>query len=52
LQEYYLTNAEINVLEQSAYSIAETIPAGSMVIELGSGLVFAKQIFVGVLQLT
>ena len=39
LQEYYLTNAEIDVLERSANSIAEAIPSGSMVVELGSGLV-------------
>jgi hypothetical protein len=39
LDEYYLTNAEINVLQQSADSIAKTIPSGSMVVELGSGLV-------------
>jgi hypothetical protein len=34
-----LTNDEIRVLEQSAVDMANTIPAGSMVIELGSGLV-------------
>jgi len=39
LDEYYLTNAEIDVLERSADSIANAIPSGSMVIELGSGLV-------------
>ncbi|KAL2066365.1 hypothetical protein VTL71DRAFT_2436 [Oculimacula yallundae] len=37
LEEYYLTNAEIEVLETSACKIAETIPSGSMVVELGSG---------------
>ncbi|KUJ16343.1 uncharacterized protein LY89DRAFT_586353 [Mollisia scopiformis] len=37
LDEYYLTNAEIDVLKSSAHKIAEAIPAGSMVIELGSG---------------
>ncbi|KAF4630265.1 hypothetical protein G7Y89_g7876 [Cudoniella acicularis] len=37
LDEYYLTNAEIDVLERSADSIARAIPTGSMVIELGSG---------------
>jgi uncharacterized SAM-dependent methyltransferase len=42
LDEYYLTNAEINVLQKSADSIAEAIPSDSMVVELGSGLVTAS----------
>ncbi|TVY30182.1 Ergothioneine biosynthesis protein [Lachnellula hyalina] len=37
LEEYYLTNAEIDVLKRSADSIANAIPSGSMVVELGSG---------------
>ncbi|RYO93462.1 hypothetical protein DL766_004779 [Monosporascus sp. MC13-8B] len=37
LEEYYLTNYEIRVLRRSATAIAKNIPAGSMVIELGSG---------------
>lgn len=37
LEEYYLTNDEIQVLEDSASEIAARIPEGSMVIELGSG---------------
>ncbi|KAF7869743.1 hypothetical protein EAF04_004527 [Stromatinia cepivora] len=37
LSEYYLTNAEIDVLESSAESIATNIPSNSMVVELGSG---------------
>ncbi|KAI0150441.1 C-type lectin protein [Xylariaceae sp. FL1272] len=37
LEEYYLTNAEIQVLERSAADIAEHIPSGYLVIELGSG---------------
>ncbi|RYP90886.1 hypothetical protein DL770_003024 [Monosporascus sp. CRB-9-2] len=37
LEEYYLTNYEIRVLRRSAAAIAKNIPAGSMVIELGSG---------------
>ncbi|KAK2624399.1 hypothetical protein QTJ16_006349 [Diplocarpon rosae] len=37
LEEYYLTNAEIEVLQASARKIAEAIPSGSMVVELGSG---------------
>ena len=37
LDEYYLTNAEIEVLERYADQIVEQIQAGSMVVELGSG---------------
>lgn len=37
LEEYYLTNAEIEVLENHASDIASLIPAGSRIIELGSG---------------
>ncbi|ROW14517.1 hypothetical protein VPNG_03158 [Cytospora leucostoma] len=37
LNEYYLTNDEIRLLKDSASKIAEWIPDGSMVIELGSG---------------
>ena len=37
LDEYYLTNAEIDVLESYADKIAERIPRGAQVIELGSG---------------
>lgn len=37
LEEYYLTNAEIEVLENHASDIASLIPAGSQIIELGSG---------------
>ncbi|KAM7203815.1 C-type lectin fold [Naviculisporaceae sp. PSN 640] len=37
LEEYYLTNDEIAVLESSAAEIARFIPSGSMIIELGSG---------------
>jgi hypothetical protein len=39
LEEYYLTNSEINVLQTSSDNIAKAIPSGSMVVELGSGLV-------------
>jgi uncharacterized SAM-dependent methyltransferase len=39
LDEYYLTNAEIDVLERSADDIAKSIPPSSMVVELGSGCV-------------
>ncbi|KAK5287341.1 hypothetical protein LTR16_003838, partial [Cryomyces antarcticus] len=37
LEEYYLTNAEIEVLEIYADQIAQRIEAGSLVVELGSG---------------
>jgi uncharacterized SAM-dependent methyltransferase len=37
LDEYYLTNAEIEVLETYADHIAERIQPGSIVVELGSG---------------
>lgn len=39
LDEYYLTNAEIEALAQHADAIAEHIPSGSRLIELGSGYV-------------
>ncbi|KAF2690520.1 hypothetical protein K458DRAFT_413301 [Lentithecium fluviatile CBS 122367] len=37
LEEYYLTNAEIEVLEAYADRIAEKIQPGSVLVELGSG---------------
>jgi uncharacterized SAM-dependent methyltransferase len=37
LDEYYLTGQEIEVLEKYANRIAERVPNGGMVIELGSG---------------
>ncbi|KAK8051383.1 hypothetical protein PG993_002768, partial [Apiospora rasikravindrae] len=37
LEEYYLTNYEIQVLRRSAAAVAKSIPSGSMVVELGSG---------------
>ncbi|KAL2130440.1 hypothetical protein VTI74DRAFT_6386 [Chaetomium olivicolor] len=37
LEEYYLTNDEIEVLQSFAADIVKNIPSGSMVIELGSG---------------
>lgn len=39
LDEYYLTNDEIEVLASSATEIVKNIPSGAMVIELGSGSV-------------
>jgi len=37
LEEYYLTNAEINALESYGNQIAQQIQSGSLVVELGSG---------------
>ena len=37
LEEYYLTNAEIETLKTHAEAIANLIEPGSQVIELGSG---------------
>lgn len=37
LEEYYPTNAEIEILTNHANVIASRIPAGTMVVELGSG---------------
>lgn len=37
LEEYYLTNSEIEVLKRQANKISETIREGSMIVELGSG---------------
>ncbi|KAL2255734.1 hypothetical protein VTK26DRAFT_2790 [Humicola hyalothermophila] len=37
LEEYYLTNDEIQVLKAFAADIVKAIPSGAMVIELGSG---------------
>jgi len=39
LDEYYLTNAEIDALTRHANAIIEHIPAGARLIELGSGCV-------------
>jgi hypothetical protein len=40
LDEYYLTNAEIEVLTAHAKTIAERMPDNAQLIELGSGCVF------------
>ncbi|KAL6901421.1 C-type lectin protein [Trichoderma evansii] len=37
LDEYYLTNYEIELLKKSSAEIASKIPEGAMVVELGSG---------------
>lgn len=39
LDEYYLTNYEIELLKKSAAEMASKIPEGAIVVELGSGLV-------------
>ena len=39
LDEYYLTQTEIGILERSSDEIARRIKPGSILIELGSGLV-------------
>ena len=39
LDEYYLTGQEIQLLEQHADSIADRIPEGAKIVELGSGQV-------------
>lgn len=41
LDEYYLTNAEIDALTRHANAIVEHIPAGARVVELGSGCVIS-----------
>ena len=40
LDEYYLTNAEIEVLADHADEIAKKCHAGSMLVELGSGYAY------------
>ena len=37
LDEYYLTNAEIEVLQNHAQQVGELICPGSLIVELGSG---------------
>lgn len=44
LDEYYLTNDEIEVLKSNATNIAQSIRPGSMIIELGSGFVIPKSL--------
>lgn len=40
LDEYYLTNAEIDVLTTWGTEMAQNIQSGTMVVELGSGSVY------------
>lgn len=37
LEEYYLTNQEISVLQKHAAAIAERVPNDAILLELGSG---------------
>ena len=46
LEEYYLTNAEIEVLEKYADTIVDYVPRGSQLVELGSGYVAASFVFI------
>jgi uncharacterized SAM-dependent methyltransferase len=50
LEEYYLTNYEIQVLRRSARAIARGIPSGSMVVELGSGNLRKVQVLLQALE--
>lgn len=43
LEEYYLTNTEIDILEKNAGAIANLIESGSKLVELGSGCVEYSQ---------
>ena len=42
LDEYYLTNTEIDVLTKWAANIADRIPDQSLIVELGSGCVTSR----------
>ncbi|KAH8681443.1 C-type lectin protein [Xylariales sp. PMI_506] len=50
LEEYYLTNYEIQVLRRSARAIAKAIPSGSMIVELGSGNLRKVQLLLQALE--
>lgn len=41
LDDYYLTNAEIEVLKTHANTIVERVPENARIVELGSGYVFS-----------
>lgn len=43
LEEYYLTNSEIEILEKYACNIAQHIQPGSILVELGSGYGSSRQ---------
>lgn len=40
--DYYLTDEEIGILESQRHNIANQIPAGTMLVELGSGYEYAS----------
>jgi uncharacterized SAM-dependent methyltransferase len=40
VDEYYLTNAEIEVLEKHSRRLVEKIPSNAQLLELGSGYVY------------
>src|SRR4051794_39008859 len=44
VDEYYLTNAEIQVLTDHAKTIAENVPDNMQILELGSGCVISLPI--------
>lgn len=45
LEEYYLTDAEIDVLKSSANSIVERIAEGTRLVEFGSGYAFCPAMY-------
>ncbi|KAL8695927.1 MAG: hypothetical protein Q9224_003069 [Gallowayella concinna] len=51
LNEYYLTNAEIEVLQRYATAIATSIPEGCAIVELGSGNLRKVSILLDALEL-
>ncbi|KAL8712928.1 MAG: hypothetical protein Q9220_002786 [cf. Caloplaca sp. 1 TL-2023] len=52
LEEYYLTNAEIEVLHSHATEIAAMIPDGCAILELGSGNLRKVQILLDALEIS
>ncbi|KAL8706000.1 MAG: hypothetical protein Q9201_000884 [Fulgogasparrea decipioides] len=51
LGEYYLTNAEIEILQQHATIIASLIPRGCVILELGSGNLRKVEILLNAVEL-
>lgn len=50
LDEYYLTNAEIEILEKNAAELAALIPHGCVILELGAGNLRKVEILLGALD--
>ncbi|KAI7866528.1 hypothetical protein BDF14DRAFT_1743578 [Spinellus fusiger] len=48
--EYYLTNAEINILEKQANALADRLQQGSVLIELGSGALRKTQLILKAIE--